>query len=99
SRLLPDRRRRRRLGPSVGRILRRIDYWSARLRAEEIHPEGGHAVHLRPDHPAAAVAAAGIVWKARQMTPLPSREMPAAARALAERHRPRPWEALPWLAA
>ena len=58
---LPDRRGGRRARPHHRRVLRGADHRRARLRAEEISAAGRHGVHLRADHPAAAVAAAGPV--------------------------------------
>ena len=49
------------LGPHHRRVLCGAADRRARLRAEEISAAGRHAVHLRADHPAAAVAAAGPV--------------------------------------
>ena len=49
------------LGRHHRRVLRVADHRRARFRAEEIPAAGRHRVHLRHDHPAAAVAAAGPV--------------------------------------
>ncbi len=84
------------LGRVTGVFFAAAAHRHPRLRAQDPVPEGRHDVHLRAHPGAAAVAAAGPLRPARRMTaPGPGL---AAARALAERHRVRWWEAAPWLA-
>ena len=99
---VPDRGRGRRARPHHRRVLCGADHRRARLHAEEIFSAGRHGLHLRHDHPAAAVAAAGPVRAAGMSIDdqhdATVRDNPAA-QALARRHRFQWWEVLPWLLA
>src|SRR4029079_11458347 len=96
--VLPDRGGGRRARPDHRGVLRLADHRRHGLRAQALHPQGRHAVHLRAHHSAAAVAAAGPVRQVG-MSVVSNFTGHPAARTLIRRHRLRWWEALPWLLA
>ena len=88
------------LGRVTGVFFAALHHRHPRFRAQEIPAAGRHAVHLCAHHPVAAVAAAGPVRRQAGMSaPAHSLTEHPAALSLAERHRIRPWEPMPWLLA
>src|SRR6202035_100131 len=93
-----DRGIGRRARQRDGRLLRVPDPRRARLRAETLSAQRRHHLHLCAHHPVAAVAAARIVWKERNVSAAASTATAhPGARGLITRHRLRWWETLPWI--
>src|SRR5262249_17532297 len=99
---------RRRARQRCRRLLRLAASGRALFCPQALSVQGRIDLHLRPDNPDPALAAAGPVWKENNVSAEATPVQPGsvvlrldnrAARALVRRHYLRWWETLPWLAA